>query len=126
MVLRNSAFTSVNGLWISVFCSDDRSGAVVQEKIIAATECQSVMGNRKPNCIIIDEIDGATGNGDASFIKILVDLVTVNDTRKSSAAAAATPFTNDFLRNPIDKKKKARRMALRRPIICICNNLYFD
>lgn len=43
------------------FCfSDDRSPDVFKTRIEAATQMKSVLGaNEKPNCLIIDEIDGA-------------------------------------------------------------------
>lgn len=40
--------------------SDDRSPEVFKTRIEAATQMKSVLGaNEKPNCLIIDEIDGA-------------------------------------------------------------------
>lgn len=41
-------------------CSDDRSPEVFKTRIEAATQMKSVLGaDEKPNCLIIDEIDGA-------------------------------------------------------------------
>lgn len=40
--------------------SDDRSAELFQKRIDTATQMKSVLGaNEKPNCLIIDEIDGA-------------------------------------------------------------------
>ena len=40
--------------------SDDRSAEVFQRRIDTATQMKSVLGtNQRPNCLIIDEIDGA-------------------------------------------------------------------
>lgn len=42
------------------FCSDDRSAEVFQKRIDTATQMKSVLGSdERPNCLIIDEIDGA-------------------------------------------------------------------
>lgn len=42
------------------FRSDDRSAEVFQKRIDTATQMKSVLGaNERPNCLIIDEIDGA-------------------------------------------------------------------
>lgn len=42
------------------FLSDDRSAEVFKNKIEAATQMKAVMGAEpRPNCLIIDEIDGA-------------------------------------------------------------------
>jgi chromosome transmission fidelity protein 18 len=46
---------------LEINASDDRGGAALQARIQDAVEMQSVMGERRPNCVIIDEIDGATG-----------------------------------------------------------------
>jgi len=40
--------------------SDDRSQEVFKNTLEASTQMKSVLGyNEKPNCLIIDEIDGA-------------------------------------------------------------------
>ena len=48
---------------ITVSCfnfSDDRSLETFRQKVEAATQMQAVMGeDPRPNCLIIDEIDGA-------------------------------------------------------------------
>lgn len=43
-----------------LLCSDDRSAEVFQKRIDTATQMKSVLGvGERPNCLIIDEIDGA-------------------------------------------------------------------
>ncbi|KAJ3259296.1 hypothetical protein HK103_002494 [Boothiomyces macroporosus] len=51
---------------IEINASDDRGSEVIKNRITSALESKSVFGNKKPNLIIIDEIDGAsaTGSGD--------------------------------------------------------------
>ena len=44
--------------------SDARSGQVVDDRIRPAAEAGFAVGSAKPNLIVIDEIDGATGGGD--------------------------------------------------------------
>ena len=42
------------------YCSDDRTAEAFKVKIEASTQMRAVMGEeKKPNCLIIDEIDGA-------------------------------------------------------------------
>ena len=42
------------------FTSDDRSAELFKTKIEAATQMKAVLGaDPRPNCLIIDEIDGA-------------------------------------------------------------------
>ncbi|KAM9792985.1 chromosome transmission fidelity protein 18 homolog [Neosynchiropus ocellatus] len=90
---------------VEVNASDDRSAEVFQKRIDTATQMKSVLGvNERPNCLVIDEIDGAP----AAAINIL--LATLN--RKDGGEAEST------------KKKRKKEPLLMRPIICICNDLY--
>ncbi|KAH9180738.1 P-loop containing nucleoside triphosphate hydrolase protein [Lactarius sanguifluus] len=75
--------------------SDARSGQVVDERIRPALES------------VIDEIDGATGDNAHGFINRLIQL-TYEKTNKTRSK----------------KKADKGKQILRRPIICICNDLY--
>ncbi len=44
--------------------SDNRSASTLTKSIEDAIEMQSVFGDRRPNLVILDEIDGALGGGD--------------------------------------------------------------
>uniref|UniRef100_A0A673A3X1 Chromosome transmission fidelity protein 18 homolog n=1 Tax=Sphaeramia orbicularis TaxID=375764 RepID=A0A673A3X1_9TELE len=92
---------------VEINASDDRSAEVFQKRIDTATQMKSVLGaNERPNCLIIDEIDGAP----AAAINIL--LATLN--RKDGPSGEGETA----------KKKKKKESILQRPIICICNDLY--
>ena len=82
-----------------------------------AIEAQPVFGDRKPNMIIIDEIDGvAGGSSDCTFIKLLLDLV--------KAEPEVQEVENDGISQHVRKRKgKTQQHILMRPIICICNDL---
>ncbi|KAM3623089.1 uncharacterized protein V6R79_006821 [Siganus canaliculatus] len=95
---------------VEINASDDRSADVFQKRIDTATQMKSVLGaNEKPNCLIIDEIDGAP----AAAINIL--LAALNRKDGHGGVEAGTETT---------KKKKKKESILLRPIICICNDLY--
>ena len=49
---------------ISLFISDSRSGQVIDDRIRPTLESGSAVGSKKPVCVVIDEIDGATGAGE--------------------------------------------------------------
>ena len=53
-----------------LFASDSRSGQVIDDRIRPTLESGSAIGSKKPVCLVIDEIDGATGVGEnvSSFI----------------------------------------------------------
>ena len=44
--------------------SDSRSGQIIDDRIRPALESGSAIGSKRPVCVVIDEIDGATGAGD--------------------------------------------------------------
>ena len=86
---------------VEMNASDDRSLEAFRRKFENSTQMQSVMTeDKKPVCLIIDEIDGSP----APTINYLVSVI------------------NGKL---ADKKKKGGdKTTIRRPIICICNDLY--
>ena len=47
---------------VEINASDDRSAGALTSRIQDAAQMQSVVGDRRPSCIIIDEIDGAAGD----------------------------------------------------------------
>ncbi|XP_061536330.1 chromosome transmission fidelity protein 18 homolog isoform X1 [Phycodurus eques] len=94
---------------VEINASDDRSAEVFQKRIDTATQMKSVLGaNERPNCLVIDEIDGAP----AAAINILLATLNRKDGHGSEAAADSA------------KKKKKKEPILMRPIICICNDPY--
>ncbi|PAV23521.1 P-loop containing nucleoside triphosphate hydrolase [Pyrrhoderma noxium] len=94
---------------MEINASDTRSGQAVDDRIRPALESGSAIGSKKPVCVIIDEIDGATGAGDnaSSFVQKLINITLEKGKKKGRG----------------DKKKDSSRPLLR-PLICICNDLY--
>ncbi|KAL5490184.1 CTF18 [Sanghuangporus weigelae] len=94
---------------MEINASDSRSGQVIDDRIRPTLESGSAVGSKKPVCLVIDEIDGATGAGENSstFIHKLIGLT----------------FDNARKKGRKDKNKDTKRPLLR-PIICICNDLY--
>lgn len=85
---------------VEVNASDDRSTHIFRTQLEAATQMKSVMGmDPRPNCLVLDEIDGAP----QASIEVLIKFV--NDKGEK-------------------KKGKKKGGLLRRPIICICNDVY--
>ncbi|KAI4881610.1 hypothetical protein NFI96_027905 [Prochilodus magdalenae] len=95
---------------VEINASDDRSAELFQKRIDTATQMKSVLGaNEKPNCLVIDEIDGAP----SAAINVLLATLNRKDSREGEESGS----------NPLKKKKKKESVLLR-PIICICNDLY--
>ncbi|XP_050052754.1 chromosome transmission fidelity protein 18 homolog [Dermacentor andersoni] len=87
---------------VELNASDDRSPDVFKTTLETATQMKAVLGqDPRPNCLVIDEIDGAP----PASINVLVNMI------KSTG-------------QPTGKKKKKDGSLLLRPIICICNELY--
>ncbi|XP_063286530.1 chromosome transmission fidelity protein 18 homolog isoform X1 [Pelobates fuscus] len=96
---------------VEMNASDDRSPEVFKTRIEAATKMKSVLGvNERPNCLIIDEIDGAP----TVSINMLLSLVNWKDGKDTESGSELT----------MGKKKKKDGGLLLRPIICICNDQY--
>ncbi|KAI5845074.1 P-loop containing nucleoside triphosphate hydrolase protein [Morchella snyderi] len=116
---------------VEVNASDERSAGVVKGRVkdilsnegvksmgavTSASNCAVALG--KPVCLVVDEIDGASGGGstnESGFVSALVDLV-LSD-QKTSNAIIASGVTRK-------KKKKEDLFKLQRPIVAICNDLY--
>ncbi|XP_068279462.1 chromosome transmission fidelity protein 18 homolog [Nyctibius grandis] len=93
---------------VEMNASDDRSPEVFKTRIEAATQMKSVLGaNEKPNCLIIDEIDGAP----AASINVLLNVIHRKDVEGEAAAGAG-------------RRRRREGGLLLRPIICICNDQY--
>ncbi|NXG66465.1 CTF18 protein, partial [Hemiprocne comata] len=89
---------------VEMNASDDRSPEVFKTRIEAATQMKSVLGaNEKPNCLIIDEIDGAPAVSPAWSWPLPAD--------GEGEAAAGT-----------GRRRRREGGLLLRPIICICND----
>ena len=69
--------------------------------------------NDKPNCLIIDEIDGIT-DIDGEVVCPLTLFI-----KHESAIEVLVKLASGEL-----KKGKSAAVSLQRPIICICNNQY--
>lgn len=94
---------------VEINASDERIADQVTGKIEAAIRSDSMLPGRRPNLLIIDEIDGAIAStSDRGLISHLVKIV-----------GEGTPQVAE----PI-KKKKRRIESLKRPIICICNDVF--
>lgn len=91
--------------------SDARTSGAVEDRIKMACESGAAINDARPTCVVIDEIDGATGGGGAGsgeghgFIRSLCKLI------EDGKGAGSK------------KGKKKKRRPLLRPIICICNDL---
>ncbi|NWH46175.1 CTF18 protein, partial [Fregata magnificens] len=91
---------------VEMNASDDRSPEVFKTRIEAATQMKSVLGaNEKPNCLIIDEIDGAP----AASINMLLNIIHRKDGEGEAVAGTG-------------RRRRREGGLLLRPIICICND----
>lgn len=83
--------------------SDDRSPEAFRQALENGTQMSSVLNqDKKPNCIILDEIDGAP----LASIDFLLKF--------------ASGLTKEKSKKGVNQKP----VLLNRPIICICNDMY--
>ena len=91
--------------------SDDRAAAAFKTRIQNATQMSSVLAlDNRPNCLVLDEIDGAT----KAAISVLLDLAKNAGDRIAGDGGKGEPGGGI--------RRKRKKQALRRPIICICND----
>jgi chromosome transmission fidelity protein 18 len=67
---RYISFSADPALSLKALLSDARSGQVVDERILPALESGYAVGSSKPVLVVIDEIDGATGDNVSSEILV--------------------------------------------------------
>jgi len=130
---------------VEVNASDDRGADALRSRVENAVQMQPVMcgADRRPNCLIIDEIDGALGGAEGKgAIQALLNIVNGGDTsgnrwqrvKAAEDQAAEAEAAGDRQHrqskgaggmgiNGAIKKRKGPG-PLMRPIIAICNDLY--
>ncbi|CAL4150868.1 unnamed protein product [Meganyctiphanes norvegica] len=90
---------------VEMNASDDRSADTFKTNLENATSMRSVIGkDPRPNCLIIDEIDGAP----APSINLLVNMLQGKDMGKK----------------PKKKGAKDGPKLMQRPVLCICNDVF--
>lgn len=98
---------------IEMNASDDRSLDVFKTRLLSSIQMTSVLApDQRPNCLVIDEIDGAP----QPAINCLLGIIKGGG--ESALPAGVTSGGGG------GKKRKKDQGPLRRPIICICNDLY--
>ena len=85
-----------------VNASDDRSTDRLKEILHSALQSQTLHGDKSPNCVILDEIDGIDNRQTVDMI-----LHIVKEPLKTQSASSG-----------------GKHIPLTRPLICICNDLY--
>ncbi|KAJ4813859.1 Chromosome transmission fidelity protein 18-like protein [Rhynchospora pubera] len=110
---------------VEINASDDRSASSIEAKILDVVQMDSVMPDSKPKCLVIDEIDGALGDGKGA-VEVILKMVAAE--RKGSSEKRdvdeATEGQAQAQSRKASSKKRHRVAKLSRPIICICNDLY--
>ncbi|KXZ54843.1 hypothetical protein GPECTOR_4g915 [Gonium pectorale] len=127
--------------------SDDRTAATLATKIADAVQMTAVLGGGRPNCVIVDEVDGATGGSETGgAVAALLKLVRAGEGGgggKGGGKGTGGGGDGDGAGSDSDgggddgkaaggaKRRGAgggrrapRARPLARPIICICNDLY--
>ncbi|KAM9584008.1 chromosome transmission fidelity protein 18 homolog [Trichechus inunguis] len=99
---------------VEMNASDDRSPEVFRTRIEAATRMESVLGaGGRPNCLVIDEIDGAP----TAAINVLLSVLDRRGPQEVEPSGQAVPEGGR-------RWRRAERGLLMRPIICICNDQF--
>ncbi|KAL6907517.1 hypothetical protein ACP4OV_002556 [Aristida adscensionis] len=108
----------INKLWRIINASDDRSASSIESKILDVVQMNSIMSDSKPKCLIIDEIDGALGDGKGA-VDVILKMI---NAEKNNSSDRTTNTEETQVRK--SSRKSHRTAKLLRPVICICNDLY--
>ena len=73
---------------VEVNASDDRSAEALTTRVLDATQMRSLIGDKRPNCVVIDEIDGATGGAEGKGA--IAALLAIVNARRAGPASLAT------------------------------------
>uniref|UniRef100_J3LMA1 AAA+ ATPase domain-containing protein n=1 Tax=Oryza brachyantha TaxID=4533 RepID=J3LMA1_ORYBR len=103
---------------VEINASDDRSASSIEPKILDVIQMNSIMSDSKPKCLVIDEIDGALGDGKGA-VEVILKMINA-EKNNSSNSSASTEDTQGRK----SSKKGHKIPKLMRPVICICNDLY--
>ncbi|XP_020231896.1 chromosome transmission fidelity protein 18 homolog [Cajanus cajan] len=103
---------------VEVNASDDRSTSSIEAKILNVVQRNSVLFDSRPNCLVLDEIDGALGDGKGA-VEFLLKMISAE--RKPDAGKQSLGKGQPERKS---SKKGSKTASLSRPVICICNDLY--
>lgn len=73
---------------VEINASDDRTAKSLRSKVMNAVEMQSVLGAKRPNCVVIDEIDGAQVSHSAASLCCLMHTCSTRHTPRAAISAA--------------------------------------
>ncbi|KAK7393195.1 hypothetical protein VNO78_21713 [Psophocarpus tetragonolobus] len=103
---------------VELNASDDRSTSTIEAKILDVVQMNSVLSDSRPKCLVVDEIDGALGDGKGA-VEVLLKMISAErkpDAGKQNLGKGQTERKST--------KKRSKTASLSRPVICICNDLY--
>ncbi|XP_010241140.1 PREDICTED: chromosome transmission fidelity protein 18 homolog [Nelumbo nucifera] len=103
---------------VEINASDDRSSSTIEAKILDVVQMNSVIADSKPKCLVIDEIDGALGEGKGA-VEVILKMIAAE---KKSAIGKGNIAQEE--QGKTSSKKGRKTASLLRPVICICNDLF--
>ncbi|XP_011304841.1 chromosome transmission fidelity protein 18 homolog [Fopius arisanus] len=91
---------------VEINASDERTPEAFRQALMSSTQMRSVMGaDPRPNCLVLDEIDGAP----VASVELLLKFVQGKLTGKGKKSKELSAKDNEYCK---------------RPVICICNEAY--
>ncbi|CAL0303132.1 unnamed protein product [Lupinus luteus] len=103
---------------VEVNASDDRSASTIESKILDVVQMNSVLSSSRPKCLVVDEIDGALGDGKGA-VEVLLKMISAE--KKPDGGKQSSGKEQQGRKS---SKKGRKTASLSRPVICICNDLY--
>ncbi|KAI3915604.1 hypothetical protein MKX01_015429, partial [Papaver californicum] len=104
---------------VEINASDDRSSSSIEAKILDVVQMNSVMADAKPKCLIIDEIDGALGEGKGA-VEVIMKMIAAEKKYEAGKENVAPKEQH----GKVSSKRGKKSATLSRPVMCICNDLF--
>jgi chromosome transmission fidelity protein 18 len=121
---------------VDVNASDERGAAALRGRVLDAVQMQPLTGDRRPNCVVLDEIDGALAGAEGrGALDAIVALARAEAGGGGGGAAGAAAEKRDGggedgaaaggRGGGGGRGGKGRRAppTLSRPVLCICNDV---
>ena len=111
---------------VDVNASDERGAAALRTRLLDASQMAPLTGDRRPTCVVLDEIDGALAGSDGrGALEAVVALARAEARSDDAGDGDAAPEGAGSVFGAAPGARKSRRAAptLLRPVLCICNDL---
>ena len=93
---------------LEINTSDIRTGKALTQRLVDAMQMRSLFGDQRPNCIILDEIDGSLASECSGAVSALTQLIAATEASERAAAKSTAIGGLVSSRQPQGRRGKRR------------------